>query len=227
METVDEALNRWEPWNQTVTLRLKNIRNPVPMYYKRTDWIRVPVFDTPVGYDLLQGDRVTPYGKGKIRHFVFTLHQTQAPTGATYTLSFSHPADGIQPYVVDPKEQSRFKWPFEAPEAGYAATMTREKVYRVSSQPDTNLKKDEDINYIFRVHTPDEQSNLVSVMYGKIEGEITLSTKGGLKFSYYLNPDGTRNIEENSDQNLFDEVRRPEKSLRDILLERQQQQKQP
>lgn len=221
--TVNRELNRWEPWNPTVTITLKKKRSPVPMYYKQTDWIKVPVFDTPVGYDLEQGDWVAPYGKGKASHFIFTVHQTQEPARASYTLSFSHSADGIQPYVFDVNEQSSFKWPFEAPTEGYASTMTREKVYRTDGLPQANLKKDEEINYIFRIHKLDEQMNIVSVMYGKIEGEISLITKGSLNFSYYLNPDGTPNLEEDSRRNLFDEVRPPSKTLRQIILERESQ----
>ncbi|GAK58179.1 hypothetical protein U27_05152 [Candidatus Vecturithrix granuli] len=87
--------------------------------------------------------------------------------------------------------------------------------------------KVENIQYIFRVRTGQEIGTIRGPLYGKITGEIDISSDGYIDFTYWLNPDGTPNLEENSDRNLFDEVRRPQKSLRDILLERQQQQKQP
>ncbi|GAK58182.1 hypothetical protein U27_05155 [Candidatus Vecturithrix granuli] len=93
METVNEALNRREPWNPTITIMLKKIRNPVPMYYKQTDWIKVPVFGTPVGYDLLQGDWIAPYGKGQIKDFVVTMtcrHEGPTNSEARYVLTFSN-----------------------------------------------------------------------------------------------------------------------------------------
>jgi hypothetical protein len=53
-------LQRWEPWNPIVEVVLKKKRNPIPMYAKRTDWIKVPKLGEPVGYDLERGDWVTP-----------------------------------------------------------------------------------------------------------------------------------------------------------------------
>ena len=40
-------------------------------------------------------------------------------------------------------------------------------------------------------------------MYGKIEKEFEFDPKGSVYFRYYLNPDGTRNLEEDPGKNLF------------------------
>jgi hypothetical protein len=56
---------KWQPWNPEIRVLLRPIVNPVPMYAKRVD-VRVPVEDTLVGYDLVVGDWVSPYGKEKL-----------------------------------------------------------------------------------------------------------------------------------------------------------------
>ncbi len=54
------------------------------------------------------------------------------------------------------------------------------------------------------VHVVDEQGQ-------------SIKTKGGLKFSYYLNPDGTPNLKHDRSQNLFDQVYSRQKTLQEIL----------
>ena len=63
--TENKLLNRWEPWPCEVTVKLKKVKDPVPMCFKNTDWIKVPQKEDPCGYDLEVGDWVVPYGKGK------------------------------------------------------------------------------------------------------------------------------------------------------------------
>lgn len=55
-------------WNPNITLLLKRIIRPIPMWAKA---IREgpPVFDKPVGYDLVAGDWLAPYGKGGGRRY--------------------------------------------------------------------------------------------------------------------------------------------------------------
>ena len=171
METVNEALNRWEPWNPTITIMLKKIQNPVPMYYKQTDWIKVPVFDTPVGYDLLQGDWVAPYGKGTVKDFLFTMTcRDEGPTNseARYVLTFSNPGDGIQVFTPDPQDQSWFEWPFSAPADGYQSRLEKYESYLPGQGYHTD--KVENIKYIFRVRTGQEIGTIRGPLYGKITG---------------------------------------------------------
>lgn len=54
------------------------------------------------------------------------------------------------------------------------------------------------------VHVVDEQGQ-------------SIETKGGLKFSYYLNSDGTPNLKHDRSQNLFDQVYSRQKTLQEIL----------
>ena len=80
------------PWNPEVELRLKAIRNPIPMYAKnlnqkrfpeavvpngydqeKRDWVPMPADHGTVGYDLQKGDWVYPFGEGVISDFVFNI----------------------------------------------------------------------------------------------------------------------------------------------------------
>jgi hypothetical protein len=195
---------------EIVKLVLKKKRNPVPMYAKNTDWIKIPVFNEPVGYDLEVGDWVSPHGSGKVNDFIFTFHVE--PHEISYVLSFSDKNDGIQEYMHK-QDQSSYRWPFEAPVAGYQNSLVRDLKY-VDRKMITTLKKD--VKYIYRIRTVvDKQGQIIKACYGKIPSEIDIATDGYVKFSYYFNPDdSSRSLEFNTDKNLFipegAEVYRPE-----------------
>jgi hypothetical protein len=60
------------------------------------------------------------------------------------------------------------------------------------------------VRYIFRVRTKlDKDGNIIGANYGKIGGEFEFDPKGAIFFGYYFNPDGTRNLEEDKENNLF------------------------
>jgi len=200
----------WQPWNPTVTLILKKKCNPVPMYAKSTawaDWLKVPLFDQPIGYDLEIGDWVAPHGKGKIKDFIFTVKSSfnvWNDFDSSYTLSFQNPNDGIQEYESLETDKSSYKWPFQAPISGYKKTLDKFILCKPKKTIKTNLKKTNKTKYLFRVRTQtDKKGNITSAKYGKIKGEVELSPNGKIKFSYYFNPDGTPNIEFDTTNNLF------------------------
>lgn len=201
-------LNRWEPWNPTIEVLLKKKRNPVAMYMKGTDDLKVPVFDKSIksiGYDLEKGAMVAPYGSGVVSDFVFTFHandRAYSDYECNFTLTFSNEHDGIQEYLFDSKNQSLYKWPFEAPESGYVGNLSKEK----SMIPGRGYKSNEkdNVHYLFRVRTKvDKDGKVVGGLYGKIGKEFEFDPKGAIFFGYYLNPDGTRNLEEDPKKNLF------------------------
>lgn len=197
--------NRWDPWNPTVEVVLKKKRNQVPMYMKGTDDLKVPVFDKAIGYDLEKGDMVAPYGSGAVSDFVFTFHandRAYSDYECNFTLTFSNEHDGIQEYFFDSKNQSLYKWPFEAPESGYVCKLSKEK----SMIPGRGYKSNEknNVHYLFRIRTKvDKDGKIIGGLYGKIEKEFEFDPKGAIFFGYYLNPDGTRNLEEAPTKNLF------------------------
>lgn len=200
-------LNRWEPWNPTVEVMLKKMRNPVAMYMNNARGTNIPksMFGVPVGYDLEKGDLVAPYGRGVTSDFLINLKgEERAYTDyeCSFSVSFSNEGDGIQEYNFDKNNQSLYKWPFEAPLRGYQNTLKREK----SNIPGEGFKetRKDNINYIFRVRTKkDKDGNIIEARYGKIFGEFGFDPRGNVSFGYYFNPDGTRNLEEDPKKNLL------------------------
>ncbi len=84
------------PWNPTINLRLKKIRNPIPMYAKKLSHGRLPeelrahdydrekkeFIEGPprtftVAWDLEKGDWVKPHGKGETADFIFAIHRME------------------------------------------------------------------------------------------------------------------------------------------------------
>jgi 5-hydroxyisourate hydrolase-like protein (transthyretin family) len=84
------------PWNPTIELRLKQKRNPIPMYAKKLSHGRLPeelrlagidrekneFIETPaetltVAWDLEKGDWVKPHGRGEAADFIFTIHRME------------------------------------------------------------------------------------------------------------------------------------------------------
>lgn len=195
------ALNRWEPWNPTIEVKMRPKKNPVPMVSKYLENKLIPVFDQLVGFDLEVGDWVAPHGKGKSSDFVFSATLvTQPKEGIRYSLRFLNALDGLQEYVPADNQHSEYMFPYEASTNGYAPTFSRYRLLKYPTLPDypaNNLKDDKEINYIFRVRTQvDKDGNIISANYGRIRGEIRSTMKGGLYFSYWFNLDpNSRSLE--------------------------------
>lgn len=217
---INKILNRFEPWNPTVTVVMKKIMNPVPMVHLiGRDGFKVPVFDQPVGFDLEKADFTAPYGKGIHTDFIFTATKFEnVLAGETIQLSFPKEHDGILPFPFDKNDKSSFKWPYEAPLDGYTNSLSKywklyeevvdySKAYptnphtEIHKKHETNVKDDKEINYIFRVRSQtDENGNLIKACYGKIEGDLLVG--GGFRFRYWFNPDWTRNLEDDPQRNI-------------------------
>jgi hypothetical protein len=201
---------RWLPWNPTIEIVLREKRNPVKMYAKGTGYIKVPVQNQPVGYDLVEGDWVEPYGKGKIKDFIINFNSEDRGIDdwrAEYTLSFSNKGDGMQVYEPDPMIQSEFKLPYEAPVEGYLIKKLN-KYARYFNEFDpkkdamnTNIKRKR--TYIFRVRTEtSENGNVTGGMYGLMSRDIIATSDGEVDIGYALNP-SNRSLEYGG--NLFEE----------------------
>lgn len=207
---------KYLPWNETVQVIMKKVENPVSMFAKSVE-LRIPkeAVGVPIGFDLEQSDWIKPYGKGKKADFIFTISGKKADwktneegiSRSSLELSFSNAGDGIQEIIHDDNDTSKYILPFKnAPLNNYlpkwemvkARTYTRiieEKGFR------------ENQNFVFRVRTEqDNKGNILKAKYGKIYGPVTFSgteTGGFVHFVYYLNPDGTRNLEFDPNKNLF------------------------
>ena len=181
---VNQVDNRWQPWNPTVDVVLKQIIKPIPMYAKRINK-QPPANGKPVGYDLMVGDWVAPYGKGENADIIFTKNYNKKSLedyDYKLTVGFPKAGDGIQEFPVSYKnmEGSGLRSPHEAPTNGYQPQIVRLNI----SHPGQKLifDYDEDRVYLFRVRTTiDGRGNILSARYGKIYGDF-------MHFSYYLNP---------------------------------------
>jgi len=187
---LNAVLNRWEPWNPTITVKLRPKKDPVPMVHKVLA-LTAPVFNKPVGLDLEVGDWVAPYGKGKIADFVVMFNfLNPKEKGIHYSLTFSNPDDGIQEYEFPKNLDSSFKWPYLAPLSGYQSSLDKYSVLRfpiVKDAPKYNLK--EKVNYIFRVRSKrNKKGEIISACYGKIRGEIKISLSKKFRMGYWFNP---------------------------------------
>jgi hypothetical protein len=209
---------RWEPWNPTVDLPLRRIGNPVPMYAKKFFVTILPeatLTEGGVGYDLLVGDWVEPHGKGTVKDMVFSLKRNYVESRdfeAELRITMPNPGDGFSP--ISPEEileGSELPLPPTAHEEGYIPALVLVKAYHPYRQPkvDINTIEPNTDSFFLRVRTrlgPD--GKVESAMYGKLVGPITWNVHGNTTADidttfYYVNPDGTRNVEFDPKRNLL------------------------
>lgn len=204
---------RWQPWNPTNTVVLKEHRNPVAMYAKEVD-VRIPVRDQAIGFDLEKGDWVAPHGQGATADLVFKYTATyEGPQtfSKRIELTFSHPRDGVQAFALD--RTSDFMTLYTAPEEGYAPTLVDDQ-----ARTRTKILKSSEIAkgqyLVFRVRSvTNQEGRIVSANYGKIYSPNLLDPlieygrmgdADRLMFTYYFNPTANdRNIEFDPSRNLL------------------------
>lgn len=212
-----KGFRRWQPWNPTITIKLKRIKNPIPLYVRdiRQNLItgEFPVImpENEAGFDLIASDWVAPYGSGVHADIVFQLdknHPADNNFRDVLTVRFPNNGDGIQSYDTPEDNASVFKMPYHAPDGGYeeAIELEYENVPgKIFVNPFARNK-----NYFFRIRTQiDEDGNVVSALYGKIEGSIkfgapTRLRTAWLEWNYFLNPTpNDTNLEFDESRNLF------------------------
>lgn len=214
----EENSGKWFPWNEIVEIIVKPVVNPIPMYacsFKVTK-LSVPVFSVALGYDLIKSDWLPPYGNGEVADFVFRLDREingyskmdrAMMFDGTLSLSFSNEDDGIQEILINPRKGSVLKLPRYAPESAYIPKL---KLKSYENESDSFDSWNEDQNYFFRVRTKkDEDGNIVSALYGKLDGPISYRVwedRSSIQMLYYINPNpNDRNLEFDINQNLFSE----------------------
>jgi hypothetical protein len=174
-------------WDIAQTLVLKKIAKPTAMYSKQINSLKFPEYNKNIGYDLMVGDWIAPYGKGINADMLFIEKHTGPQSGYILSVSFSNVGDGIQEFTLsDNEKKSDLRSAHEAPENGYQPT--------ASQMHTTNPSR----GFYFRIHTKlDETGNVVSAHYGKIYGDLA-------QFTYYYNPTpNDRSIEFDPKQNLL------------------------
>ena len=149
---------RWQPWNPVVTAVVRRIVNPIPMYAKRIETV-IPAENVILGFDLITGDWVAPYGSGQTPDFLFCF--TKRISGPDdfeggLVISFTNTFDGI----LENKERSAesvFHLPRYAPNASYETNWTS----HISEDPKTGRHGDLEVfcadnpnkSYFFRTRS--------------------------------------------------------------------------
>lgn len=214
------------PGEITLDVTLKRIRNPVPMYAKRVE-VKIPEFNQPIGYDLVQGDWVAPFGKGQISDLIFEADRkvvSNEDYDGTLTLRFSNEGDGLVEHVIPRPDPPGLRLPYSAPDDGYVSSKTWEESRHTSGSGNGKIisTASNRMNYFIRVRTVrDQEGRIVSALYGKIHGDFrwfigARAPKSGLAFTYYLNPDGTRNIEYDPKRNLLKSPKRDDSDYENL-----------
>jgi len=205
---------RWQPWNPTIEVVLKRIKNPVPMYAKRVR-AEIPVKGEDVGYDLMAGDWVAPHGLGMVADLVFHGEgevQDNRNYRGVLTLTVPGEGNGLIGIEVQPP-YSRLRLPYEASAEGYQSRWEWRSIRRYNPQTMRNeeymREPDVHLHFFLRVRTElDAEGRVVRAWYGKIHapfefGQAANQTRMVVIFTYYLNPDGTRNLEYDPQRNLL------------------------
>ncbi len=225
-----QADGQWQPWNLSLDAVLKKVIQPVALYAKDIN-IELPCDAYPVGYDLVVGDWVEPYGRGQNGDLIFRVDRNfidKTDYDATLQLSFPNPGDGILPVPAPAAANSRSRGgsvlllPQLAPTAGYlpqyvwnfSGRSRIKAMFTASAAHQPVPKKSEpapdNLGYFFRVRTVlDAQGHVLQTMYGKVQREVTLfpgffrTAHASVGFTYYLNPSGQPNLEFDKAHNLF------------------------
>lgn len=212
---------KWEPWNPEVKVVLRKIENPVPMYARDTKKsnLIMPVAGKDVGFDLINYDWVTPYGKGSQSDLQFRLEGSYINSNnydITLTITFIGHYNGIQLVQEDISQGSVFKLPRFAPDNGYEQKIVKHIKWsdkhtdRVIPNERRAIESNfvDNNSYFIRVRSQESNGKLLRAMYGKIQGDIKVYPKSTgsamIIFKYYLNPDYTRNLEYG--RNIFDNL---------------------
>ena len=205
----DVADGKWQPWDATVTQVLRMVKNPIAMFAKHVE-TTMPASEQPVGYDLIVGDWIAPYGKGIHGDLLFKVTRRRLNSfmdfDASLSMTFANPMDGCRRREGNSFGGSRFVWLYNAPEEGYEGVPEMGVGY---SQGNGYYRTNENAACYVRVRTvTNEQGSVVSSYYGKIPGPIAFDIRDTptcwLQFTYYLNPTpNDRNMEFDPTRNLF------------------------
>jgi hypothetical protein len=189
--------------NHDATVILREKKNQISMYDNKAHLHSVTkdAVGLWVGYDLVVGDYMPPWGKGLYKDFETKYtYEKKNIHNLRYDLSirFLNVGDGLVGFKVE-DYSSVFKSDYLAPKEGYVNNLEFHR-YRSDSgleeSYDTNFDKSR--RYYFRVRTEiNKDGNVISALYGKLYSEFP-------DLHYYLNPNNNdRNVEFDPRKNLF------------------------
>jgi len=200
---------RWIPWNPMIEIKIKEKRNQIQMYKKTVD-VEFPKTDKRIGYDFEKGDWLQPYGKGYTADIYMQYAEPIIIPGKTakrvLTVAFPNEKDGLFIYRKD--ETTAMFSIYEAEDVDYQNTDTFLMEWEDGNLITKKMLGETDY-FVFRTRAEtDENGNIISAHYGKIEGPLKfgIGREKNISFIYYFNPiPNDRNLEYGG--NLFDERR--------------------
>jgi hypothetical protein len=190
-----------------LTLVLKKVRNPKPMLFKKVSII-VPELNKRLGYDLLIGDWVEPYGRGLTNDFIFNFSgefKSFNERKASMGVSYAKEQNGIQSKSLD--LYSQFKTVYMAPINSYSNNYDYTKKIAVLANNEINPMPRDDIYFIFKVRGEKVDAVYTNFLYGVILSDFLTDYADekniGVYFNYYINPIPNDNSVEWNGSNLF------------------------
>ena len=224
---------KWQPWNPTITMILKEKINPIPMYAAEKNRIKLPKINAWIGFDMEKNAWLAPYGKGEVAD-IEVYHQWDGSFGTNYKgsiLKIRFPGEYAGCYTFDYEHNiENFSCDFRSPYNAIPENQYIQEISFLDVLKNTNSSLDKNkitgicseyltkrVGYIFRTRTKvDEQGNLISARYGKIYPSSGLLFKvwknqeSILHLHYYLNPtENDTNLEYDPNQNLLMEKVNP------------------
>jgi len=197
---------KWIPWNPTVTVILKKIRNPIPMKVREIKAV-FPGLEKYYPFDLDVGDWVEPLGKGRKAHiYIYHYNNTIDTFTGEWVLKMktAAPPTGLQ--IAEHDNYSEFRTMHLAPENNYTNFLEFVSE-RNAKEIFKNTKLEKNQYLIFKCQN---STNPPTYNYGKIYqplryGKFRNSGKYEIHFTYYYNPTpDDRNLEYAPKQNLID-----------------------
>lgn len=204
----------------TVRVELRPVISQVPVFaYEFAG--RLPLNGEDVGFDFLKADWVAPHGSGEeadvfIR--VLTFNPSVIRGDWEFSWRFPRPGDGMARVAPeDYRENSEFPMPRYAPVAGYTNRWTSSCHTTVEGRDSVAVDppgpRMNETQFVFRIRTElDSDGNVVKAIYGRINSadkgigiqSASPGSKATVCFIFYVNPDGTRNLEFDLKRNLFE-----------------------
>lgn len=211
----------WQPDNVVVTIKLQRVEHPIPLWVKR-ELLNVKreianINGGKFSYDLMMGEWLPPFGKGKFADMEFTRipHQdfgevvgVAGVKGHSYRDAVSVKFVGADNGLVECKPPSGSCLKIRtAPEDGYKPDY---ECWRgKGSDLKYEMSYDEKRCFSFRIRTRrNDKGEIVEAYYGKIYSDIKIYTGydhgiHGVLFAYYFNPASLdRNLEWDRVNNL-------------------------
>jgi hypothetical protein len=201
---------RWIPWNPTVSVLLKDHRNPAPLYVRQINAV-FPKNET-VGFDCLVGDFIEPFGKGTDADFYFWYESIRPPLrdGQKYpsfscftnSVTISIPDGGG--FATQKKDKfSQFVAEYEAPNKGYTTELNY-GLKRTTDKVFINRRLDEKEYLFFKSRVKAARANFGKVYRLGFGDSLKETNSATLNLSYYFNPTpNDRNLEFDGKNNLF------------------------